>query len=202
MSPSLSRTLNILGLLAVGAVLLIGFAAQLLNGELPCPLCLLQRSAFAAVMVGLALNVRFGPRPSHYGIVILSALVGAAISTRQTLLHIVPGTGTFGDAILGLHFYTWALVLFMAIVLGSAAMLLFDRQFAPIPAGAKMGLLGVVALVLAFAMSFGNGVSTVLECAGGLCPDNPEGYILLQGASPSDATPPPAAATAPAPGGG
>lgn len=186
MSPSLARSLNALGLLAVGAVLLVAFGFQLALGELPCPLCILQRSAFAAVLAGLALNLRFGPRPSHYGLVIIAALVGAAISARQVLLHIVPGTGAYGDPILGLHFYTWALILFLVIVLGAAMMLLFDRQFeepddlAMLRNGAAgLGVLGGLAIALALLMAAGNGVSTVLECAGGLCPDDPQSYILL-----------------------
>jgi disulfide bond formation protein DsbB len=187
MSPSLARSLNALGLLAVGAVLLVAFGFQFAFGELPCPLCILQRSAFVAVLAGLALNLRFGPRPSHYGLVIVSALVGAAISARQVLLHIVPGSGAYGDPILGLHFYTWALILFLVIVLGAALMLLFDRQFEALDddlsmlrnGAAGLGLLGGVAIALALLMAAGNGVSTVLECAGGLCPDDPQTYILL-----------------------
>lgn len=195
MTPTFSRLLNGLGLILVGVVLLIAFYAQLAEGELPCPLCILQRSAFAAVMAGLALNVCCGPRPSHYGLIIVSALAGAAIAARQTLLHIVPGTGTYGAPILGLHLYTWALVLFLAIVLGSALLLLFDRQFATEGGhgratrigGASLGVVGAAGLVLALLMTLGNGVSTVLECAGGLCPDDPQTYLLLDGTpSPSD----------------
>lgn len=185
MTATLSRLLSALGLLAVSAVLVVAFADQLIYGDLPCPLCLLQRAAFAGAALGLALNVRFGPRPSHWAMVIVSAFCGALISGRQTLLHIVPGSGTYGDALFGMHFYTWAFVLFGAIILGSALMLLFDRQFAADPdAGGRSrptatGALGLAVIALALLLALGNGVSTVLECAGGLCPDNPTTYILL-----------------------
>jgi disulfide bond formation protein DsbB len=180
LTPELSRTLNALGLLAIGVVLLFAFYDQIVGGELPCPLCILQRAGFLGVGLGLALNLRFGPRPSHYAIAILSAMAGGAISARQVLLHIVPGSGTFGADFLGLHFYSWALVLFIVIVAGCAVLLLFDRQFTPGPARYELGGLALAGFALIALLALGNGVSTVLECAGGLCPDNPVSYQLLE----------------------
>jgi disulfide bond formation protein DsbB len=49
MSPGVSRGLNVLFVLAVCAILLGAFAVQFLFGELPCPLCLLQRLALIGV---------------------------------------------------------------------------------------------------------------------------------------------------------
>lgn len=181
MSPDLSRTLNALGLAAVSMVLVAAFADQILFGDLPCPLCILQRAGFLGVAVGLALNVKFGPRPSHYGVMLISALAGAAVSLRQTLLHIVPGEGAYGDAFFGLHFYAWAFALFMACVAGTAILLLFDRQFAEgARSPARAGALGGAMVALALLLAFANGASTVLECGAGLCPDNPTSYQLLQ----------------------
>lgn len=175
------RFLNALGLLAVSAVLVTAFVDQLAFNDLPCPLCILQRAGFLGVAVGLALNVKFGPRPSHYGVMILSSLAGAGVSVRQTLLHIIPGEGAYGDAFFGLHFYAWALILFMVCITGTAALLLFDRQFeaasAPVPRG--VSVLGHLAVATVLLLALGNGVSTVLECGGGLCPDNPTGYMLI-----------------------
>jgi len=37
-----------------------------------------------------------------------------------------------------------------------------------------------LAVLLFGLLAFGNGISTVLECAGGLCPDNPTEYLLLK----------------------
>lgn len=181
MSPDFSRTLNALGLAAVSVVLLAAFADQILFGDLPCPLCILQRAGFLGVATGLALNVKFGPRPSHYAVMLISALAGAAVSLRQTLLHIVPGEGAYGDAFFGLHFYAWAFAIFMACVGGTAVMLLFDRQFADgLRAPARIGALGGVMIALGLLLAFANGASTVLECGAGLCPDNPTQYLLLQ----------------------
>jgi disulfide bond formation protein DsbB len=182
MTPSIARTLNAVGLLAVSLVLIAAFLDQFLLGELPCPLCLLQRVGFMGAALGLALNVKFGPRPGHYGVVILSACFGGLVSIRQILGHIVPGTGTYGSAILGLHFYSWALLVFGAIVLGCAALLFFERQFERSDAVPwRATTVGMAMVGLAAALALANGVSTVLECGAGLCPDNPVAYELLQG---------------------
>ena len=181
MTPALSRTLNALGLIGVSAVLAVAFFDQLVFGDLPCPLCLLQRAGFVGAGVGLALNVRFGPRPSHYAMMILAAAVGCAVSVRQMLLHIAPGDPGFGDPLLGLHFYTWATIVFIAIILGGAVMMLFDSQFTFDLTAPGWNGLALAAVILALLMALGNGVSTVLECAGGLCPDNPTTYQLLEG---------------------
>src|ERR1700754_1055340 len=110
MSRSLAVTLNALSLYAVALVLAAAFAAQLLLHELPCPLCLLQRIQFTALAIGPILNVRYGPRPSHYALSLLAAAMGFAFSTRQVLLHILPGDAGYGTALFGYHYYTWALV--------------------------------------------------------------------------------------------
>lgn len=189
-APEISRLLNMLGLLAVCAVLLVAFYDQFVGGELPCPLCILQRAGFVGVGAGLALNLKFGPRPSHYAIVMLSAIAGDVVAVRQVLLHIVPGSGTFGAAFLGLHFYSWAALLFVVIVAGCALLLLFDRQFAPAPRLYRLGGLALLAFALIALLALGNGVSTVLECGGGLCPDDPVGYQLLEGEAPAPAPAP------------
>lgn len=197
MNAPTARILNALGLLGLCLVLIVAFVDQIVFGDLPCPLCILQRVGFVGATFGLALNIKFGPRPSHYAVTILSAFFGALVSTRQTLLHIAPGTGTYGDAIMGLHFYTWALMVYVAIILGCAVMLMFDRQFTGLgngeqghsqfygrlgPSGAAT--FGIAMAALAALLALGNGVSTVLECAGGLCPDNPTAYQLLPGFQP------------------
>jgi disulfide bond formation protein DsbB len=181
MTPALSVRLNAVGLLAVSAVLLVAFFDQLVLGDLPCPLCILQRAGFVAAGVGLALNLRFGPRPSHYAVTILGAIAGGAVAVRQVLLHIVPGSGAYGNALLGLHFYTWAAIVFGLIVVGTAFMLLFDRQFAADEhPGRLLAGLTLASLALFALLALGNGVSTVLECGGGLCPDSPTDYLLLR----------------------
>ncbi|OLP42415.1 disulfide bond formation protein B [Rhizobium oryziradicis] len=192
MSISFSRFLNAVGLLAVSLVLVVAFFDQIVYGDMPCPLCILERVGFLGAAFGLALNLKFGIRPSHYAVMMLSAFFGAVISARHTLLHIVPGTGTYGDAIMGLHFYTWAFVVYALIILGGAVLMLFDSQFShQHAAGAAHTLadrgfatswqakLSLIIIAVAAFLALANGVSTVLECSTGLCPDNPVSYMLL-----------------------
>ena len=180
MNRSLAVTLNALGLYAVALVLAAAFAAQLWLDELPCPLCLLQRIQFAMLAVGPILNVRFGPRPSHYASSLLTATAGAAFAMRQILLHIMPGDPGYGSALFGYHDYTWAFIGFaMAIVLIAAALLLdqpFEREVAP-PA---IGISARLAVWLVIGLTALNVLSTLMECGFAACPDNPTFYELLK----------------------
>ena len=179
MPTDLSKLLNAVGLLAVDVVLLLAFFDQLWFGDLPCPLCTLQRAGFIAAGFGLALNLIFGPRPSHYGVMILGASVGAAMAMRQILLHIVPGTGAYGNAIFGLHLYTWAFIAFALMIVGGAVLLFNDRQFArPEPWSQRLGALGLTAFAAFAVLAVANVVSTLLICGLGFCPDNPTQYLF------------------------
>src|ERR1051325_3269445 len=178
MTRSLAVTLNPLGLYGIALVLAAAFAAQLLLNELPCPLCLLQRIQFAMLAVGPILNVRFGPRPSHYGLSLLAALAGAVFAARQVLLHIMPGDPGYGSALFGYHYYTWAFIGFAAAILLVAAMLLFDGQFQEdeVAAKAPPGLFARTAVWLVIALTALNVVSTLLECGFAACPNDPTSY--------------------------
>jgi hypothetical protein len=112
------------------------------------------------------------------------AVIGGSVALRQIALHIVPGTGSYGSPVFGLHLYTWAFVIFGLVVIGTAFMLLYERQFAPgedmkRTGRRQLGLLGRVAVGLFALAVFANGVSTILECGGGLCPDNPVTYETI-----------------------
>src|SRR6187551_2186366 len=130
MTRSVAVQVNALGLYGVALVLAAAFTAQLLLNELPCPLCLLQRIQFAMLAVGPILNIRFGPRASHYGVSLLVAIAGAGFAARQILLHVAPGDAGYGSPLLGFHYYTWAFVGFAVALFLLAVMLLFDGQFA------------------------------------------------------------------------
>jgi disulfide bond formation protein DsbB len=180
MTRSLAVTLNALGLCAIALVLAAAFAAQLILDELPCPLCLLQRLQFALLAIGPILNVRYGPRPSHYAASLLVAAAGAAFAMRQILLHIMPGDPGYGSALLGYHYYTWAFIGFAVSIVLIAAVLLFDRQFEEDGAPPRADAFAQIAVWLVIALTALNVVSTVLECGFAACPDNPVKYELLR----------------------
>jgi len=176
----LSRLLNALGLVAVDTVLVLAFADQLWFRDLPCPICILQRAGFIAAGFGIALNLIFGPRPSHYGLAILGAVVGGIMSADQVLHYIVPGSGSYGNAIFGLHLYSWALIMFVAIVVGCGVMLLFDRQYEPSgPPPLRQVTLPILAVALLALLAVGNVLSTLAICGFGLCPETPGGYLIF-----------------------
>jgi len=175
-----AKLLNALALIAVDTVLALAFVDQLWFSDLPCPLCILQRAGFTAAGFGLALNVIFGPKPSHYGTIVLGAAVGAAVSIRQILDHVVPGTGSYGNAVFGLHLYTWAFIAFVLMIVGAGIMLLDDRQFSRAePMSSRLRPLPVTAVATFLLLAVGNVISTVLLCGAGFCPENPGGYLIF-----------------------
>ena len=53
---------------------------------------------------------------SHYAMILVASLVTGFISIRQVSLHLAPGDPGYGSTLLGLHFYTWALIAAIGIV--------------------------------------------------------------------------------------
>jgi disulfide bond formation protein DsbB len=180
MTRPVAITLNALGLYGIAAVLTVAFAAQFLLQELPCPLCLLQRIQFTMLAIGPILNIRHGPRPSHYAVSLLAAIAGAVFASRQVLLHILPADAGYGSALLGLHYYSWALVGFGVAIVLIALVLLDDRQFTPDDAAPPASAFAQAAIWLVIALTAANVVSTLLECGFGACADNPTEYELLR----------------------
>jgi len=184
MTQTRAILLNALSLYGVALVLAAAFAAQFVLHELPCPLCLLQRILFATLAIGPILNIRFGPRPSHYALSLLAAIAGAIASMRQVLLHIMPGDGGYGSALLGYHYYTWALIGFIAAIVLLASILLFDQQFDDDATQPLSGdAFAQMAVWLVIGLTALNVVSTLLECGFGACADNPPVYELLKRSS-------------------
>lgn len=174
---SLSLRANVLALLGVTFMLLFAFAWQFAFHELPCPLCYLQRSGLVACGIGFLLNVRFGASPAHYGVAILGAIGGAFASTRQVFDHIAPGSGSYGSALFGLHFYTWALIGFVAAIVFCAVMLFVaDARGRDADAHRPGATIAMMLFVFVTAANIAVGFA---ECGVGPCPDNPTGYWLF-----------------------
>ncbi len=183
MTPQIARSLNVLFVLAVTLILLAAFGVQFAKGELPCPLCLLQRLAMLGVGAGALLNVRYGVRPRHYGLALVSANFGGAVAGRQVLLHIAPGDPGYGEPLLGLHLYTWSFIAFAGVAIILSVMLWFDRQFesatAPTSSAPAFPRLSTAVLLLFCGVAIANALTTLLLCGLGPCPDTPTHYEWL-----------------------
>ena len=85
------RAAAALGALACAALLAFGYYLQYVQGLDPCPLCLVQRLFFYAVLAVLALGAIHGSGKTIYGILAaLLALGGAAAAGRQVWLQHLP----------------------------------------------------------------------------------------------------------------
>jgi disulfide bond formation protein DsbB len=168
-------------------LLALAFVAQFAYGEPPCPLCVLQRIALMLCAMG-PLYMLIGQRDGELtvrdvavggGIGILAGLLGAAASTRQLLLHILPHDPGFGTPVLGLHLYTWCLIAFLAHI-GASALMLIGTSLLPqqrmLPWPATAATAAALALIIA-----ANLLSVVAEAGfNWSLPSDPDGYLLLR----------------------
>jgi disulfide bond formation protein DsbB len=160
-------------MLTMAAILTTAMVFQYHGGEIPCPLCLLQRVAMFGVCFGVILHFRHGYSARHDGVSMLSALLLLIISARQTLLDIYPrpGHSYIGSAVFGLHMPVWSVVIAVAVLLAFAIKLavlggedLRDRQPPPTLGRAARWLsLYVVAICL---INLG---SVIVQCGADAC---------------------------------
>jgi len=176
----IDKLCNLFELLGVVVILLMSFVLQIIYHEIPCPLCLFQRLGFFGIAIGFLLNLRFGFKPSHYAVVILSALFTSFVALRQIALHIVPGTGSYGDSVLGFHLYTWSFIIAMLILASTTLMMSVDRQYKK-NVYRKGNFVGAVHFLFATTviLLIINVVSVYLECGFKTCPENPTAYHIL-----------------------
>lgn len=187
LSPELARILNFLGMLALLGVIVAANIYQFHHHELPCTLCLLQRLAMIGVAVGAAMNLVLGPDPRHYGVCLISALLGLCVSVRQILLHINPFFDTttglptleatanpaFGQPIFGVDLYVWGILIFATVILATGIALLFRGQFEPAkPEPQWLSRIATIGVVILFAVAALQSLAVFLECGLGACPNN------------------------------
>ncbi|WP_375608177.1 MULTISPECIES: disulfide bond formation protein B [unclassified Bartonella] len=178
-NPHFVIFMNTLGLIGLSVVLVVAFYYQLVKFELPCPLCLLQRVGLMLAGCGFLLNIHHKVKNTHYGMVILGCMVTSIIAARQVFLHITPDDLGYGSTFFGLHFYTWAFIISVLCIFAvSFVMILSElahkfKEFSPFPILSKTASFLFVFLIAA------NLISTILECGGGQCADDPVRYELL-----------------------
>jgi disulfide bond formation protein DsbB len=170
-------------MLTMAAILTTAMVLQYHGGEIPCPLCLLQRVTMFGVCFGVILHFRHGASAHSDGFCMLFALLLLIISGRQTLLDIFPRPGHdyVGSAVLGLHMPVWSVVIAAAILVAFAIKLAvlgseYPRDPQPSPA------LGRVARLLSLyviAICLINFASVIFQCGADAC--HTSGYRLLGG---------------------
>lgn len=197
-SPAFQRALALLNylfllamLVAIAAILVTAMVLQYAYGEVPCPLCLLQRVALLGICFGIMQNLRGPFSYQNTGFSLVFALILLVVAARQTLLDIYPrpGHAYVGTAVLGLHMPVWSVVIALMILLAYALKLavigsdqhLRDhaaRSFPLIWRAAEVVGICVIAIAAV------NLVSALLQCGLGQC--HTFGYDLLgSGAAPA-----------------
>jgi len=172
-------------MMVIAGILTAAMVMQYAKGELPCPLCLLQRVAMFGVCFGIIQNFRHGFSYQNTGYSLLFTILLLVVSVRQTLLDIYPrpGHAYIGSAVLGLHMPVWSIIIALSLLTAYAAKLAVlggDEYLEEIPASRfpLISRLGDVASLYVIAICAVNFVSVVLQC--GLEECHTFGYRLLQ----------------------
>ncbi|MFZ9035922.1 MAG: disulfide bond formation protein B [Francisellaceae bacterium] len=179
------KFISALEILGICLIIGVAFFFQYIFGELPCPLCLLQRLGLLGIAFGFLLNMRYRVRPSHYALSLLSAVITSFIALRQISLHITTPEG-YGSAFLGMHMYTWVFVICMIAIVYIAIAMSFPQQYEIRREASEVDearaksirLFTHIVFLIFFIVVLINAASLFLECGVTQCPDNPEVYKL------------------------
>jgi hypothetical protein len=95
------------------------------------------------------------------------------------LLHIVPPDPGYGEPVMGLHLYTWALITFVVVIVFCGISMIFADAL--VPRGVQFGLVSKLTLGLFLLIVAAELVTTFfLEGFNWFLPDDPSGYELFQ----------------------
>lgn len=175
----INKTLYILDSLAIVgiiAMLCVAFGYQFLTFELPCALCAMQRMGLYAIAAGLVMNIYFKRSRLHYLMTILAATINGIISLLQVILHIVPGSGSFGASIFGLHMYTWNFIVSLLFIVYASIAGMCSGENQQQHKASKLTKFLIAALLLTL---IANIISAFFECGPYLCPSDPQSYWLI-----------------------
>jgi disulfide bond formation protein DsbB len=178
---AMDRLILRLMLLILAGILTAAMVMQYAFGEIPCPLCLLQRFAMFGCCFGIALQLRSSTSERGTGISLIFTILLLVISVRQTLIDLFPRPGHqyVGSAILGIHMPVWSVFIAVALLLGFAVRLTIfgSPRSNPEADDAPMHRLDQglgVYVVLICAINF---LSVFVQCGTGEC--HTSGYLLL-----------------------
>jgi disulfide bond formation protein DsbB len=170
-------------MLTMAAILTAAMVLQYDGGEIPCPLCLLQRVAMFGVCFGIIMHFRHGYSARNDGTGMLFALLLMMVSVRQSLLDIYPrpGHSYIGSAVLGLHMPVWSVVIAMAILAAFAIKfaILGDEHLRDRPPSPALGRLAKLVSLYVIVVCLINLGSVILQCGVDAC--HTSGYRLLGG---------------------
>lgn len=166
---ALQKNINALIILTICGILLGAYGVQFFWKETPCPLCLLQRIGMIALATSLALNLRFGIRPQHYGIGLFCCLFGGTVALRQISLHVCPGFPEFGIPVLGISLYTWSFFVFACSVLAIGILLCLYTSHEEKESSVKERFFHSFAIGFLLAVTAANVITTFLQCGLGDC---------------------------------
>ena len=141
-----ARTVNTFVIYILCFILTGAFFYEYGYSEPPCPLCFLQRLMMIGVGMGFMLNIYHGIRVSHYDVSYFSAIIGAATSMRQILLHICPNQKAFGLPVFGLSLYSWAFLVFVCTIIGISVLLMFYRHQEDLETNPKLNAFHKIAI--------------------------------------------------------
>jgi disulfide bond formation protein DsbB len=176
--------LFMLGMMAViAAILTAAMVMQYGYGELPCPLCLLQRAAMFGVCFGLMQNFRNGFSDRNLGYSLLFSVFLLIVAVRQSLLDIYPRPGHeyVGSAVLGLHMPVWSILIATALITAFAIKLCIigtEDGSRPPERTSAVGRLAMVLSLYVIAIALINFGSVVVQCGLGQC--HTTSYALLR----------------------
>ncbi|MBV2143891.1 disulfide bond formation protein B [Falsochrobactrum sp. TDYN1] len=169
----------------IAGILTTAMTLQYAWGEIPCPLCLLQRVAMFGVCFGIILQFRHGFSYRNTGLSMVFSLFLLIVSVRQTLLDIYPRPGHeyIGSAVFGMHMPVWSVLIAVALLTAFAIQLIVwgnQVQWCEKPIS-RLPLLRVLATILSLyviAIGVVNFVSVGVQCGVGEC--HTFGYALLK----------------------
>jgi len=191
-SPDAQRLLALLNYIyllmmmaVIAAILTAAMTLQYARGELPCPLCLLQRVALFGVCFGIMQNFRGGFSHQNTGFSLLFTIFLLIVSVRQSLLDITPRPGHeyIGSTVMGIHMPVWSIIIALCLLIAFAAKLavlggdehLRDNHVSSFPMIDRAAyMLGLFVIALCAI----NLISVILQCGFGQC--HTFGYALLK----------------------